>query len=128
MTQPFTQGQFPFGMIEEETKSIAGSKGNRSSFVGGNNATNARDSFDEGRRSMSEASDSSFVSAVDSPTEQQRQAAEYKLRIKKQKQAEKKFAGLKKSTNVDKVRKEFGDLADQRASDPVILKSAIRRH
>jgi len=68
----------------------------------------------------------SFVSAQDSPSALQRQLLEQKLRAKKQKQAEKKFAQLKKEKNQQKVGKEFGDLADMRSSDPVLLGKAIR--
>ena len=106
MTQSFMQsGGYPFGVIEEETKSAFGRE-------------------DVKRVSMSvhsHVSSDSFVSAPDSPNAQKRYMLEQKLRIKKQKQAEKKFTQIKSMKNPALVGKEFGNLADLRASDPVTI-------
>ena len=54
----------------------------------------------------------SFISAPDSPSAIQRQIAEQKLRLKKEKIAMKKFNDLKQMTNQSEVKKVFGNLAD----------------
>lgn len=68
----------------------------------------------------------SFISAPDSPSAIQRQIAEQKLRLKKDKIAKQKFNDLKQMTNQNEVKKVFGNLADQRASDPVTLQGALK--
>ena len=112
MTNSFMNSAYPFGAIEEETKSAYG-----------------RD--DVKRVSMSvhsHASSDSFVSAPDSPSAQKRMMLEQKLRQKKQKQAEKKFSQIRSMKNPALVGKEFGNLADLRASDPVTIAKATRAY
>ena len=113
MTQSFMHSSnYPFGVIEEETKSMIGRE-------------------DVKRVSMSvhsHNSSDSFVSAPDSPNAQKRHMLEQKLRIKKQKQAEKKFSKIKSMKNPALVGKEFGNLADLRASDIKTIQSAARAY
>ena len=113
MTQSFMQSSnYPFGVIEEESKSMIGRE-------------------DVKRVSMSvhsHNSSDSFVSAPDSPNAQKRYMLEQKLRIKKQKQAEKKFSMIKSMKNPALVGQEFGNLADLRASDPVTIQRAARAY
>ena len=79
MTNSFMQAQYPFGGIEEETKSAYG-----------------RDDVNRRSASMhSHNTSDSFVSAPDSPNAQKRIVAEQKLRKKKQKQNEKKFTQIR---------------------------------
>ena len=66
-------------------------------------------------------SDTSFVSAPDSPDAAKRQQLEQKLRIKKQKQAEKQYAKLRQMKDNNLIGKEFGNLADMEASAPVTV-------
>ena len=115
MTHSFMKTSYPFGVIEEETKSVIGNGG--------------RDDVRQKSMSLhSHASSASFVSAPDSPDAQKRHALEQKLRLKKQKQAEKKFTDLKNMKNKDLVGKEFGKLADLRASDSVTIAKATRNY
>ena len=53
---------------------------------------------------------------------------EQKLRKKKQKQAEKKFTQIKKMKNQAQLGKEFGNLADLRASDPVTIAKVAKAY
>ena len=75
---------------------------------------------------QSRASTSSFVSATDTELKHPDQLAqlEEKLRQKNQKKGKEKFKKLTKMTDMQAQSKEFGDLVDIRASDPI----RIRRH
>lgn len=69
MTQSVQMSSYPFGAIEEETKSMLhGDKSARNSMVHSSRDTD---------------SDASFVSATDSPDDLLRQVAQQKLRAKK---------------------------------------------
>ena len=79
MTNSLLQPQYPFGGIEEETKSAYG-----------------RDDVNRKSASLHSGNSSdTFVSAPDSPNAQKRIVAEQKLRKKKQKQNEKKFTQIR---------------------------------
>ena len=76
--------------------------------------------------SRSHATSDSFISATDSPDAAKRQQLDLKLRKKQQKKAQKQFDKLKNEKNLDKVGREFGNLADLRASDPVTIAAIVR--
>lgn len=112
-SQPQQTNVYPFGIIEEDTKSGGlRDKANRNSFAA--------------QSSQNSLSDSSFISATDDPSAVQRQKLDEKLRVKKQKQAEKRFTKLKNMKNPALISKEFGELADMRASQPNLLISTIK--
>ena len=113
MTNSFSAGAFPFVNDDDAISAAPGTKDKalRNSMV-----HSSRDSETD-----------SFVSAVESPSQLQRAKAEEKLRAKKQKAAEKKFKLLRESKSKLDVGKEFGDLADIRASDPVTITQRLKK-
>ena len=75
--------------------------------------------------SVHSRSSGSFVSAAESFNEKNIERKEWELRMKNDKQSKKKFQELRKITNREEQSKEFGELVDVRASDPVRVKNLL---
>ena len=67
-------------------------------------------------------SSGSFVSAASTFSDKKIERLEWELKMKNDKQNKKKFNQLRKNPNREEQSKEFGQLVDVRASDPVRVK------
>ena len=76
--------------------------------------------------SVHSRSSGSFVFAAESFNEKNIERKEWELRMKNDKQSKKKFQELRKITNREEQSKEFGELVDVRASDPVRVKNLVQ--
>ncbi len=137
MTSSFLeqQNQYPFSTIDDEVMSTNNAARGTKPAARNSLTMSSREKMHADSNAMGgnhkdtthrDDETDSFISAPDSPSAMQRQIAEQKLRLKKEKVARQKFNDLKQMKNQSEVKKVFGNLADQRASDPVTLQGALK--